>query len=143
MNKILTAVALASILAGCAISQTVRPVGQLDTKQICVIENLRVRDGFQEAYKAALIQKGYAVKVLPDTAPLTACPVTSTYSANWRWDLGMYLSYAQINVYKNGSPIGLAWYDATRGSANMGKFINAQNKIDELVGQLFPDGAGS
>ena len=143
MNKTLIAVALATLMTGCAIHQTVRPVGVLDTKQVCIIESPKVREGFLSSYQTALSKKGYSVKILPETASLVECPVTSTYTANWRWDLAMYLSYAEIKVYKNGAPVGSALYDSTHGGANMGKFVNAQNKIDELANQLFPGGAGS
>ena len=115
----------------------------LDSKQICIIESPKVREGFLDEYKAVLIKKGYEVKVLPENASLIECPIMSTYTANWRWDLAMYLSYADIKVYKNGAPAGAATYDSTHGGANMGKFVNANNKIDELVNQLFPGGAGT
>lgn len=36
-----------------------------------------------------------------------------------------------------------AKYDSMRGGANMNKFIAADQKINELVNQLFPGGGGS
>ena len=44
---------------------------------------------------------------------------------------------------KDGKPVGEAKYDSTRGGGNMGKFIDADKKITELVNQLFPGGAGA
>jgi hypothetical protein len=107
-----------------------------------VIENPAVRAGFVEAYKRSLATKGYTVRQLPASAAITDCPTTSTYSANWRWDLAMYMAYAEIKVYSNGQPAGQAQYDSLRGGGNMNKFIDADRKIDELVNQLFPGGAG-
>jgi hypothetical protein len=135
--------AMVLALAGCAIQQTVRPVEKLQDRQICVIENPAVRAGFMEAYTRSLTTKGYTVRQLPPSAAITACPVTSTYTANWRWDLALYMAYAEIRVYDNGQPVGEARYDSQRGGANMGKFIAADKKIDELVNQLFRGGAGS
>jgi hypothetical protein len=145
MRVVQTALAVFAVsagVAGCAIHQTVRPVEKFEGKQICVIENPSVRAGFIEAYRSSLASKGYAVRQLPATAAITDCPVTSTYVANWRWDLAMYMAYAEIRVYSNGKPAGEVRYDSTRGGANMSKFIAADKKIDELVNQLFPGGAG-
>lgn len=129
-------------LSGCAIHQTVKPVERFEEKQICIVENPAVRPGFLAAYRRVLTQKGYLVKQLSAAASLIECPITSTFTANWRWDLAMYMSYAEITVYNNGKPTGKANYDATRGGGNMGKFIDADKKISELVNQLFPGGAG-
>jgi hypothetical protein len=79
---------------------------------------------------------------LPATASIIDCPITSTYTANWRWDLAIYMAYADIKIYNGGKVIGEANYDATRAGLNGGKFIDADKKINELVDQLFPGGAG-
>jgi len=125
-------------LAGCAINQTVRPVGKVDARQVCIIDSPSVRPGFLESYKKALAKKGYTVRQLPPSAAVGDCPLASTYTGRWQWDMALYLAYAEIKVYSNGQPAGEATYDATSGAANMAKFIDADKKIDELVGQLFP-----
>jgi len=74
---------------------------------------------------------------MPGTA-ITECPVASTYTANWQWDLGLYMSYADIKVFSNGQQSGQATYDSRSGGANMNKFIKGESKITELVNELFP-----
>jgi hypothetical protein len=133
--------AACALLQACAIHQNVRPVERLADRQVCVIENPAVRAGFLDAYRRALMDRGYTVRQLPATATQNDCPVTSTYSANWRWDLAMYMAYAEINVFRGGQKIGEAKYDALRGGGNMGKFIEADKKILDLVRQLFPAGS--
>jgi hypothetical protein len=135
--------AFASFLSGCAIYQKVTPVERFEEKQVCIIENAAVRVGFIEAYKRALIDKGYAVKQLPTASAITECTITSTYTANWQWDLALYMAYAEIKVFKDGKPIGEAKYDARGGAGNPDKFIAAEKKIAELVNLLFPGGPGS
>jgi hypothetical protein len=85
-----------------------------------------------------LTEKGYAVRQLPVGSAVTDCPVTSTYTANWRWDLGLYMAFADIKVFSKGQQTGQAVYDAMGGGANMNKFIRGEAKITELVDQLFP-----
>lgn len=125
-------------LVGCAIHQNVKPVDRFEGKQVCVIENAAVKFNFLATFKNALERRGFVVKMLPTTAALRECPITVTYTANWRWDLAMYMAYAEIKVFNNGLPAGEAIYDSLKGGANMSKFINGENKIVELVNQLFP-----
>jgi hypothetical protein len=131
-------VSVALILVGCAIHQHVDPVPRMEGREICVVDNPNVREGFLEAYQRALAAKGFQTKVLDKSAVPNDCPLTSTYTANWRWDLALYMAFAEITVYANGKKVGRATYDSLRGGGNLGKFINAENKIKELVDQLFP-----
>lgn len=132
---------LALFLGGCAIKQEIKPAEALSTaekKEVCVIKNASVRESFLEAYRSALTDKRYLAKMLPIGATVKDCEVASTYTAKWRWDLGLYMAYAEINVFKDGNKVGGAVYDSMRGGANMGKFIDADAKIKELTNQVFP-----
>lgn len=131
------------VLSACAIRQTAKPVERLEGRQICVLENPAVKNGFVQAYRTALERKGYEVRLLPSTAVIDACPVTSTYRANWRWDLATYMAYAELRIYREGKPQGEVIYDAMGGGGNLNKFISAEKKITEMVDQLLPGGAGS
>lgn len=135
-------VSFMALVSGCAINQKVTPVSSNIEKKICIIDNPAVRNGFLAEYRNALLMKGYASEVLPPAASLSDCQVTSTYTANWRWDLALYMAYAEINIYSAGKLVGHAKYDSQGGSANLGKFINASEKIRELVNELIPSNAG-
>jgi hypothetical protein len=139
-RRLLWLLFVAALLAGCSIRQNVKPVtaAQLTSKDICVRENAAVRAGFLEAYRRALQDKGFTVRVLEPSAGITACLLLSTYSANWRWDFTMYMAYAEMTVYRDGGEIGKAVYDTMSGGLNMNKFISADEKVYELVDQLFP-----
>jgi hypothetical protein len=143
MNLKIALVAVSILgLSGCAIHQNVRPVNSFQAKEVCIIENPAVKEGFYDSYRRTLATKGYAVKRLPVSASIRDCAITSTYTAKWRWDLALYMAYAEIKVYGNGQLIGEAIYDSQRGGGNMGKFIDADKKITELTNQLFPGEAG-
>jgi hypothetical protein len=126
-------------ISGCTAvtKQTVTPFENNSSIEICVIENQRVKGGFLQAYRTALQEKGYVVEILHKHADISDCKVTSTYSARWRWDFALYMSYAKIEVFKNGEKSAEALYKIVREGAS-GKFINASEKVRELVNQLFP-----
>ncbi|MBZ8143390.1 hypothetical protein CLD22_26485 [Rubrivivax gelatinosus] len=142
MKKAIFAVLPVLVLTGCAIRQQVQAV-PADLRELCVIENPGVRPGFVSELRSSLQARGYRVRMLAPTAKLDECPVTATYAARWTWDLALYMSYAEIRVYRDLRQIGSAVYDSTRGSGNPGKFIDAETKIRELVQQLFPAPAGA
>lgn len=126
------------LLSGCSITQKIDPVPKLSSAEICIIENPDVREGFIETYRRVLESKNFQIKMLRSSATPRDCHQTSTYTANWRWDLLFYLAFVDINVFADGKSIGRAIYDSLGGSGNMAKFINAEKKITELVDQLFP-----
>lgn len=138
MRTTLVLPVVATLLTGCAITQNVTPVQRPLQREICVIENPDVRPGFLTAYNAALTAKGFQPRTVERNSPLNVCPQASRYIANWRWDMAMYMAFAELTVYENGTEIGKATYDSLRGGGNLGKFIDADVKVKELVDQLFP-----
>jgi hypothetical protein len=126
------AATLAVGLGACAKSQ-VSPVASLDIKQICVIENPKVRTSFLDSYRKALEERGYTVRVLPDTARLSSCPVTSTYVAYWWWDIVLYMRHAELEIYKDEKLAGRAVFEAGQS-----RLFTDDGKIRELVTQLLP-----
>lgn len=136
--KSLSVVLLAIAAAGCSITQKVTPVGYLEDRAICIIEDPAVRSGFLEEYRKTLIEKGYVITMLPNGSSRSACEVTTTYLARWSWDMALYMSFAEIKVYKHGALKGEALYDSRSGGGRLDKFVNGGAKIRELVEQLFP-----
>ncbi len=128
------------LTAGCAAPiQSVQPVSEVQRgTELCIIENPDVRDSFITIYETALLDKGVNVKILSPNAKKNDCKLTSTYTAKWRWDLALYMAYAKISVYRDDWLFGEALYDAMASGGNFGKFIDAEEKIKEMVMQLFP-----
>jgi hypothetical protein len=125
-------------LGGCSIEQKIKPItiAGVEPREICIIENPAVHEDFLDVYKRALAQKGLMVRLLPEGTEVNACPLTSTYTARWQWDLALYLTFTDLRVYRNGRLAGEAVYDAQNGAANISKFIDAKTKIQELTSQL-------
>jgi len=139
-HRVIVPLLVGLALVACSIKQNVRPVTPADlaTREICIRENKTVREGFLEAYRQALESKGFSVRMLDPDAGIRACPLLTTYTANWRWDLALYMAYAELTVFRDGNEIGKATYDALMGGGRMDKFIKADEKVRELVNQLFP-----
>jgi hypothetical protein len=132
MRTVLAGFIAALGLAACATSH-VSPVARFETKRICVIENPKVRGDFLNSYRKALEDRGLQVQMFPETTQPDVCPVTSRYVAYFWWDLVFYMRQAEIDVYSDGKHAGRAAFDA-RGS----RFFNTDEKVKELVDQLFP-----
>lgn len=147
MRPLLIPLALTAtlLLGGCSISQTVTPAAlSADmAPEICLIPAKDIRTGFTDAYTAALKAKGFRTRLLAYDASPTACPVVSGFTATWAWNMALYLMYADIRVYQRGEEVGRAEYDARYGGLGFAKYINAEKKINEMTGQLFPAGAST
>jgi len=128
---------IALLLQGCSIQQKVTPVANMEIADITIIENPSVKTEFRDAIKTAVEKEGITAQLGPATSTPEDYPYTLTYTANWTWDVALYLVYAEISVFNQGDIIGTALYDATRGGGNLGKFIDAEDKVNELVAQLF------
>lgn len=132
MRIVLAALCAGLALGGCSTKQ-VTPVAMPEEKRICIIENPKVIHDFKGAYQRALEERGFQVEVFPDATPLSVCRMTTRYTANWRWDLTLYLAYAELRVYNAGQPAGRAVFHG-RSS----RFFTTEGKIKELVDELFP-----
>lgn len=124
------------LISSCSITQNIEPAQIVDGGELCIIENPAVREGFIVEFTAELARKGIAYRMVGQNPVPPDCLWTATYTARWSWDVTIYMSYAEIKVFSGGKLEGQAIYDATKGSANMSKFINAEPKIRELVDQL-------
>ena len=133
----------ALVVSGCSIKQTVDApdLNPQLAPEICLIPAKGVRQGFTDVYTANLESKGFTVHMLRAGASPSRCPLSTTYIGTWNWDAALYMEFADIRVYENGRKVGQAIYDSRSGSGRLDKFIDAENKINELVDQLFPDGA--
>jgi len=141
MKKNVVSVFFLATMAGCSagvIQQKVMPItlSDKDSQEICLITNPAVLQDILEAYRKSLTSRGLTVKVLPQGSEPGSCSLATTYTANWRWDLALYLAYADLKIYRNNQLEGEAIYDALQAALNTGKFIHADAKIQELTEKL-------
>ncbi|PQZ91197.1 MULTISPECIES: Sbal_3080 family lipoprotein [Pseudomonas] len=127
-------------LCGCSIKQTVTPVSFYANHppEICMIPAEGLRAGFNTVYTAQLRNKGFKTRELPPGTPPSTCALSTLYVGRWSWDLGLYMAWADIQVFENGRRVGQTLYDSTWGGLRLDKYINAQRKIIQMTNQLFP-----
>jgi hypothetical protein len=139
MKMRLTIAAAALVATGCgSIQQRVDPVARGEEKEICLQPNAAARDTFLTTYQKALERKGFTVIIVPEQGSTAGCRLVSNYQARWGWGgFTMSMTYADLRIIRDGVIAGRATYNAT-SSRSPEKMINAEDKIVELVNQLFP-----
>jgi hypothetical protein len=140
LKAILVAALASFFVSGCAVNQDIRPVQLASTAErtICIIEHPATRNTFRDAYQRELQNRGFQAQIIPAGSPYNSCPLTTTYVARWSWDITIYMSFAQIRVFQNGQEAGSAIYDARMAGARLDKWIDADQKVAEMVAELFP-----
>lgn len=93
-------------------------------------------DGFQPEVQRQIEAKHIPTKVYTGARP-AECSHYVEYTANWQWDMAMYLTYAEFRVYDARGLTGSAFYDARRGGGRLDKFGHTADKIRPLIDQLF------
>lgn len=125
------------LLVSCTIVSDVQSVSQpieADTIYVQDQPNLHM-EGFQPELLSQIHALGFDTVVFEGDTP-EAAEYVLTFTANWYWDIAMYLTYFECNLYRNGEHVGSALYDAREGSSNLGKFGHTADKIRPLVQQL-------
>lgn len=135
MKKLLLILVVA-ILSGCTISSNVVPVKEASIEKIFVKENDEVFMKELDNEIVSQIKKlGFESDSYQGKRPIEAKHYL-TYTANWAWDLAMYLTFFEAKLYEDDTLIGEASYDARSGSGNMGKFGQTSEKIKPLLRDL-------
>lgn len=124
-------------LTGCSITQTIDPIESTRASQVCVLDNPEIfMDEFRPEMQKQIEAKGIPTTVYKGDRP-AECSHYLEYTANWQWDMAMYLTYAEMRVYDHRGLAGQAVYDARRGGGRLDKFGRTAEKIRPLIDQLF------
>ena len=95
-----------------------------------------MKEGFLPELESQIHSHGIETSVYEGNIP-EGCQYSLEYTANWAWDLAMYLTYLHIEIREDGNVIASADYDARRGGGNMGKFGHTADKMRPLLDQMF------
>jgi hypothetical protein len=133
----------ALFLQGCTISQNVIPVESgKEISKIYVLKNDKVlMEGFHPELLKQLNELGFATETYSGDLPSSVRHYMN-YTANWRWDLAMFLFYFKATLYEQSKESGFSKilgeveYDARNGGGNMNKFGSTADKIRPLLKEL-------
>jgi hypothetical protein len=127
---------LAVLGAGCSITTHVDPVPASSMPSLCVHENDAVwSKQFLPMLRDRLARQGIATTVYKDAMPAD-CRHRLEYEAQWKWDMAVYLRYADIRVFDGDAQVGRVTYDARDGSGRLDKFGHTDEKLAPLLDAL-------
>lgn len=125
------------LFTGCSIARrvsSVPPGTRIDVLYVQQNHNVHM-EGLHPELVAQLQGLGYTVKSFDGPRPKDARFMLS-YTANWRWDMAMYLTYFHADLLDGGRILGSAEYDANFGGARPDKFGRTAEKIRPLLIEL-------
>jgi hypothetical protein len=127
-----------AFLSGCAINIQVNPVSRPEQiAKLCILHNSDIlMDEFEPTVQRLIGKNGIDAVIVNSPLP-EGCQYHMEYVANWRWDLAMYLYYAEFRVYDGPNKIASAEYDARWGGGRPDKFGHTEAKIEPLLDKLF------
>ena len=124
-------------LSGCSISTHVTPVdSNKEIQKVYVRYNDKVHmEGMNDELVWQFKNLGFDAELYNGDTPLEAVH-TFTYTANWTWDMAMYLLYFRGTLYEQGRVLGEVEYDAKMGGGNLNKFGKTREKLTPLMTEL-------
>lgn len=139
----------AALATSCTITQSVEPLPQEPPiASIAVENNPDVHmEAFQGEMESQLRALGLEVSSF-DTIPPQGVDAVARFTANWSWDMAMYLTFFRLDVYRardgealdavavESNRLGSAEYDARGGGFNLGKFGGTADLIRPLLIEL-------
>lgn len=115
----------------------VSPVGNGQAIQkVYIVKNDKVHmSGLLPEMDKQIQAMGYATEIVAEE------PVTNvhylTFTANWKWDVAMYLSYFKATLHEGPRIVGTGEYDARFAGLALTKFGHTDDKIRPVLLRLF------
>jgi hypothetical protein len=127
---------LLSLLSGCSIVKRVDPVPE-KLSTLCIEKNT---DIFMDDYLGILEKELASLRVPTKTVEPSESPKCQDvlrYKANWKWDMAMYLQYANFSVFRGDNRIGYGEYSSAGGGLRPDKWGTTEDKIKPILAELF------
>lgn len=124
-------------LSACSITRKTTPAkAATPIEKLYLEQNPRVlMEGLHPEIETQIKAMGIPVESFSGPQPAGARHVLS-YTANWRWDMAMYLTYFEASLREDGRVIGTTVYDARSGGGRFDKFGPTAEKIRPQLQQL-------
>lgn len=140
MKRSVTVVVMAMVLSACAgpkfSGRAIEPRPDPDQYDVVVVEDRDTKDGFRIAIEEWLETGNYHHSVAPDRSRHDPERLTVEYYGEWKWDLAIYLSRANISAFHDGQRVGSVDFHAPN-SLNGNKFGDGAERVKYMMDVLF------
>lgn len=140
MRWSLVIVGLILMLSGCAgpkfSGRAIEPRPGASQYDVVVVEDGDTKDGFRMAIEEWLEARNYHHSVAPDRSRHDPERLTLEYYGEWKWDLAIYLSRAEIEAFHEGQRVGSVDFRAPN-SLNGNKFGDGEERVKYMMDVLF------
>lgn len=103
-------------------------------QSIAIVKNDKLHmSGMQPEVVKQVQDMGIATRLVD--APPTTNETYMTFTANWSWDLAMYLRYFKADLYQNQQKVSGVEYKVTSG-LDLGKFGPTAEKIHPMLRKM-------
>jgi len=126
------------LFSGCSTMK----VTQIDKKHkleyLCIEDNPKVKvNDFIPVIEKKFHSYGIATDIYAKNRIPEYCNVKMEYTALRSWDIGTYLSFAEVNLYKDGKSVGHAEYGMTgKGGLDLSKWASVKSKMTPVIEKL-------
>lgn len=138
MKKIITIGLMCVFLSACTSVKVNHVSNDHQIDLICIQENTDVTfSGFLEAIKNRIEYHNIETFVYPNHYKPERCEYTLWYTALRSWDLVLYLSHAELRLFKNDQIIANATYHLNgKGGLTFSKYASTASKMDPVIDKL-------
>lgn len=128
------------VLSGCTSVEVKRADPATGMRHVCIEENPRVTvPDFLTVLRDGIDRNGLSSEVYREQRP-AHCEFVLTYTALRSWDLGTYLSHAELRIERDGRQLASAQYHLRgKGGFSLTKWQGVETKMNPVIDELFAD----
>ncbi|MDR2259548.1 MAG: Sbal_3080 family lipoprotein [Azoarcus sp.] len=138
MKKTVALLAAVTTVTACTSVDVTAVDPSLDMRHVCIQENPQVMlKTFIQVLEDGLARNGLTSETFSRETP-PHCEFVLTYTALRAWDIGPYMSHAELVIWHNGKRLAEATYHLVgKGGFSLMKWQSTKTKIDPVIDQLF------
>ncbi len=127
-----------TILASACTAVTVKPVDtSLNARHVCIQDNPKVTvSDFVPVVRDGFARHGLSTEIITNIKP-ARCDLVLTYTARRSWDIGTYLSVAELVLSRDSLEVARANFHLRgKGGLALNKWRGTKSKMDPVIDEL-------
>jgi len=134
MKNILTLLSLCTILCRCNSTRYTGSAPNPPLTKLAIVKNDKLHMSGMQPEVVKQVQAMGIATTLVDAPPATDEPYM-TFTANWKWDMAMYLKYFKAELFQNQQKVSGVEYKAS--GMDLSKFGHTDEKIRPMLRKVF------